>query len=47
MKEIAKLWLGDASVPGTLYPQYKPAIQVKSHLMFHASFFAYVGGAFI
>ncbi|KAE8646507.1 midasin [Cucumis sativus] len=27
MKEIAKLWLGDASVPGTLYPQYKPAIQ--------------------
>ncbi|XP_038899709.1 midasin isoform X2 [Benincasa hispida] len=27
MKEIAKLWLGDASVPGTLYPQHKPAIQ--------------------
>ncbi|KAG7014001.1 Midasin [Cucurbita argyrosperma subsp. argyrosperma] len=27
MKEIAKLWLGGASVPGTLYPQYKPAIQ--------------------
>ncbi|XP_022152480.1 midasin isoform X2 [Momordica charantia] len=27
MKEIAKLWVGDASVPGTLYPQYKPAVQ--------------------
>lgn len=38
MKEIAKLWLGDASVPGTLYPQYKPAIQVTCHIMSHAFF---------